>query len=179
MAIDTIINDLEKLNLYELNRVLHRIMNLLADDTNLSKVRDKLRIGMEVSFYHPHFKREMQAVIVKVNKSRVVLKPVSGAGPIEINLSAVNLAGVKCPETGKKAHNIRRADLKVGDGVGFIHESREVYGIVTKLNPKTAQLRIKTGETWMVAYEHLFSVIAGSKANNSGVYIEGEVVHRS
>ena len=57
-------------------------------------------------------------------------------------------------------HKVRRDLLRVGDTVGFRNRSnREVYGVVTKLNPKTASVRLTTAEQWRVHYGFLFHVL--------------------
>jgi hypothetical protein len=52
----------------------------------------------------------------------------------------------------------------------------ELYGLVEKLNPKKALVRLGTGECWTVSYSLLFLVMDGAinSIRNEPLCIEGE-----
>jgi len=81
----------------------------------------------------------------------------------------------------KREGGLDRNTLKVGDLVGWNSKlGHDLYGVIEKLNPKMALVRLGTGESWRVAYSLLFTVMDGEVevSKNKPLYIEGEVVHQ-
>jgi hypothetical protein len=85
----------------------------------------------------------------------------------------INIEGADTDIAAKKNH-VDRLSLKIGDQVGFIgKDGGELFGTVTKLNPKRA--RIQTGQgNWAVPYSMLFSIIDGEQVRDP--FIPAELV---
>jgi len=71
----------------------------------------------------------------------------------------INLQGAHVDSPGSRA-KVRRDSLRVGDAVEYRSwTQREVYGVVIKLNRKTAIVRLATGQQWGVPYSLSFYVL--------------------
>ena len=71
----------------------------------------------------------------------------------------INLQGAQVDFHASRA-KVRPDTLRVGDAVGYRSRTqREVYGVVIKLNRKTATVRITTGQQWGVPYSLLFYIL--------------------
>lgn len=76
----------------------------------------------------------------------------------------INNANTEIPATANEKAS--RNNFKVGDNVYFKdHKRHELFGEVTKLNPKTAGVLV--GNTnWKVGYSHLSTIIDGELGDN-------------
>ena len=75
----------------------------------------------------------------------------------------INLQGIDTSIAPKKySGGLDRNSLKVGDRVGWHSKlGHDLYGVVEKLNPKKALVRLGNGEQWTVSYSLLFLVMDG------------------
>jgi hypothetical protein len=72
----------------------------------------------------------------------------------------INLQGQDAGVPAKAHQKVRRDLSRVGDAVGYrSRTNREVYGVVIKLNRKTATARLTTGKQWGIPYGFLFHVL--------------------
>ena len=66
----------------------------------------------------------------------------------------ISIAHKKC------SGGLDRNSLKVGDHVGWNSKlGHDLYGVVEKLNPKKALIRLGNGELWTVSYFLLFFIM--------------------
>ena len=79
----------------------------------------------------------------------------------------LNISGTQSDFKGSHGR-VDRLTLRVGESVGFINhrDNKELYGIVIKLNQKTATIQLSTGAKWRVSYNLLFYVMD----SNRGIY---------
>jgi hypothetical protein len=95
-----------------------------------------------------------------------------------IKFCSINLQGIDISINPRKpSDGLDRNSLKVGDRVGWHSKlGYELYGIVEKLNPKKALVRLGDGEQWTVSYSLLFLVMDGVSIQGGQLCIEGEVI---
>ena len=159
------LSKLEQASLFELYRLNTVIDKYLQDPYRLMQVRAKLRLGQKISYFEPDENREIEGIITKIGKTRVGVKHLHDHKNWNIPLYMLNVDGI--PTDLKVGHKkVDRLTLKVGDKVGFVNRrdnNKELYGTVVKLNPKTAGVRLNTGENWRVGYGGLFYVLDGEE----------------
>ena len=90
-----------------------------------------------------------------------------------INLQGIDVSIIPT----KSSRTLDRNSLKVGDHVGWSSKlGYELYGVIKKLNPKKALIRLGNGEQWTVSYPLLFVLMEGVSTQNKNLCIEGEVI---
>ena len=160
------LSKLEQASLFELWRLSAVIDKYLEDPYRLMKIRAKLRLGQKISYFVPEENREIDGIITKIGKTRAVIKQNYDQKHWNIPLYMLNIDDI--PTDVKTDHKkIDRLTLKVGDKVGFVNHrdnNKELYGTVTKLNPKTAAIKLNSGEHWRVDYGSLFYVLDSEEA---------------
>jgi hypothetical protein len=159
------LSKLEKASLFELWRLRTVIDKHMEDPYRLMQVRAKLRLGQKVSYFAPEENREIEGIITKIGQSRAAIKHKHDQKHWNIPFYMLN---IDCIPTDIKTNRqkVDRLTLKVGDKIGFIdhrNNNKELYGIVIKLNPKTAGIKLNSGELWRVGYGGLFYVLDGEE----------------
>lgn len=155
------ISRLEQASLFELWRLRTVIDKYMEDPYRLMQVRARLRLGQKISYFESEENREIGGIITKIGKTRVEVKHLHDQKNWNIPFYMLN---IDCISTDVKMgyKKVDRLTLKVGDKVGFVNHrdnNKEFYGTVAKLNPKTAGIRLNTGEHWRVGYGALFYVL--------------------
>ena len=159
------LSKLNTVSLFEIWRLRAVMDKYLEDPYRLKQVRNRLRLGQNISYFSTEENRDIKGVITKIGKTRVLIKHDHDNKNWYIPFYMLNLDGIP---TNIKTQNtqIDRFTLKIGEKVGFINHrenNRELYGSVIKLNPKTATVKVNTCERWRVCYENLFYVYEGLK----------------
>ncbi len=159
------LSKLEQASLFELWRLRTVIDKYMEDPYRLMQVRAKLRLGQKISYFAPEENREIQGVITQIKQTCVVVKQEHDQKHWNISFYMLN---IDCIPTDIKTNHkkVDRLTLKVGDKVGFVNHrdnNKELYGTVVKLNPKTAGVKLNTGEHWRVGYGGLFYVLDGEE----------------
>ena len=174
-----IIKHLEDLSLFELWRLQCVISQLLEDPNKINLIKMALRTGMGISYFDGRENREIQATVIEIRKTKVlVLNKDDGKYwnlPFYmLNLTNVN-TNISTPPTQRKFSKI---NFKVGDNVGWVSTKlhQELFGKIIKLNPKYAKISLPDGRLWNVTYSLLFPIVEGELHKTSGVLIEGEVI---
>ena len=95
-----------------------------------------------------------------------------------IKFYLINLEGIDVNINPRKSSGgLDRNSLKVGDRVGWHSKlGYDLYGVVEKLNPKKALVRLGDVEQCTVSYSLLFLVMDGVSSNGGRLCIEGEVI---
>jgi hypothetical protein len=159
------LSQLEQASLFKLWRLRTVIDKYLEDPYRSMQVRAKLRLGQKVSYFAPEENREIEGIITKIGQTRAAIKHEHDQKYWNIPFYMLN---IDCIPTNVKTDRskVDRLTLKVGDQVGFVNhrdDNKELYGTVTKLNPKTAGVKLNTGEHWRVGYSGLFYVFDGEE----------------
>ncbi|HHT9935119.1 TPA: hypothetical protein ACT9LK_002931 [Legionella pneumophila] len=177
---NSILQQIESWSLFELNRLCAAINTALNDPDRNKAIRRKLKIGMQVSYFCSDKNRLIESTIIDIRKTRVTVRDMVDSKRWDIPLYMLNLGNIDTSiRPVKHKGGIDRNSLKVGDLVGWNSKlGHDLYGVIEKLNPKMALVRLGTGESWKVAYSLLFTVMDGEVhvSKNRPLYIEGEVI---
>jgi hypothetical protein len=176
---NSILEQIEPWSLFELNRLHSAIGRLLDDTAKNEAIKYHLKVGMKINYFNSDTNSLIEATIVEIRKTRVSVVNIHDGKRWNIKFSLINLQGIDINIAPKRHDgNLNRNSLKVGDSVGWNSKlGCDLYGIIEKLNPKKALIRLGNGELWTVSYSLLFLVMDGviTKQNNQ-LYFEGEVI---
>jgi hypothetical protein len=163
-----IIENLKQTSLFELFKIKHVINKILDDPIKLSEIRNTLRLNQQIRYFDTSLNSEITAVIEKINKNTIFARNTHDGKLWTIPFYMLNVTGVE-HNLNDQNNKVDRFNLKVGDAVGFLNHrnNEELYGIVVKLNQKTATVKLSTGEQWLVYYQSLFYVV-----NSNNVFFE-------
>jgi len=162
MDYTAIIDELRAASLFDLFR-LHAALNLqLEDPERIEQVRRRLRPGMPISYFDEAQNRLIEATVIELRRTRLLVENRHDQKLWSIPFGAVNVDGVETDIRAAVAEQpaLSRSRLKVGDTVGFHdRQNQDKYGQVVALNPKTATILTGDRQRWRVAYQFLFPVI--------------------
>ncbi len=171
MDYSLILSELQEATLFDLYRLRTAIGTLLEDPERLRGIKRHLAPGKRLSYFDCNENRLVDACLIEVYKTRALVNEIATGENWTIPLFWINLQEVDTNIVPSRG-NIDRNSLKVGDTVGFQdREGRDVYGAVTKLNPKRAKIKTPDG-IWSVPYAMLFPVIEGEQG-------EGQLLPRA
>ncbi|MCK4869861.1 MAG: hypothetical protein KAS93_02000 [Gammaproteobacteria bacterium] len=157
-----IITQLEKATPFQLWRLRALIDKLLEDPNRLMHVKRKLYLGKEITYFAPEENRDITAIVINILRTHVLVKNTCDGKQWKLPLYVLNIDDLPTDVVNNNHQKVDRLSLKVGEKVGFIARrkgSKLLCGVVTKLNPKTAGIKILTGELWRVSYGALFYVL--------------------
>lgn len=176
--INSIFKQLEFLSLFELSRLRCAISMVLDDPARNEAIKYHLKIGMKITYFSSDKNDLIEATVVDIRKTRASVINTADGTKWNIKFYVINLQGIDATITPKKSSGgLDRNSLKVGDRVGWNSKlGYELYGIVEKLNPKKALVRLGDGEQWTVSYSLLFLVMDGISIQSGQRCIEGEVI---
>lgn len=177
--INRLYQEIDNLSLFDLKQLNRVIYHLLDDpDRNLA-VKRHLKIGMTISYFSSETQTLVDAIITDIRKTMISVRNIDDHKGWNIYLSSINLEGkdVLIPnrrETGK----LDRHSLKIGDRVGFSsNNGDDVFGVIKKLNPTKAVVKLNNGDTWNVHYSFIFLITEGVSVDTNGhLLIECEVI---
>lgn len=156
---------LGKATLFDLYRFKVMLSRMLEDPKRLHEIRMKLKPNQEITYFDNLTNKEISASIVKIGRTNVLVRNHHDGKGWQLPFYMINDSGMPeniLPPTGK----VDRLTLKVGEHVGFVNkEGESMYGIVTKLNQKTATIIVSGDCKWRVSYSCLFYVIDGIAAS--------------
>ena len=174
-----VLEALKKASLFDLWRLNAAIRHLLENPHKQNAIKVTLHPGQSVQYFSGRENCEVSGHIVEIKRNRVLVKSARDQKIWAVPFYMLNLQGIDTAISSSDPRTkLDRNSVKVGDRVGYKDRNqRDVYGTVIKLNPKTATIKIPTGEVWLVYYEHLFAVFEGETAcHNPTYFIEGEIV---
>ena len=148
-------------SLFDLFRLRAVLMMQLEDPARIEQVRDCLRLGMPISYFDEAQYRIIEATVIELRKTRLLVENRHDKERWSIPFGAVNVDGVEADIRGAiERQALDRSRLKVGDAIGFRdRQNQDKYGRVVALNQKTATILTKDNQKWRVAYQFLFPVI--------------------
>ncbi|MBI4803186.1 MAG: hypothetical protein HY796_11755 [Elusimicrobia bacterium] len=171
-----LLNALDKASLFDLWRLNVFIARALDDPHKNEALKTQLYVDQAVRYFDTRQNREISGRIVAVKRTRALIrrdhdKKIWSLPFYMINFQGAD-TGIHCSRSHPKVH---RDSLRVGDSVGYKSRGqREVYGVVLKLNRKTATIRLADGEQWNVSYGLLFYVI-DAQENAAQDLLDGRV----
>lgn len=177
---NAILEQLAPWSLFELNRLQAVIAQRLDDPERNEAIKRQLSVGMKITYFCSDKNDLVEAVIEHIRKTWVSVINTHDAKRWNIKFCLINLQGIDTRITPQKnSSGVDKIALRVGDHVGWHSKcGHDVYGVIEKLNPKKALVRLGNGEGWRVPYGLLFPIMDGVAADlNAPLCIEGEVVH--
>ena len=156
-----IMDELCVASLFDLFRLQAAINLQLEDPQRIEQVRSRLRPGMPIRYFDEAQNRLVEATIVELRRTRLLVKNLGDGKPWLIPFCAVNIDEVEIDlRTALGSQALDRSRLKVGDQIGFRdRQNQDKYGQVLALNQKTATILTSDQQKWRVAYQFLFPVI--------------------
>jgi len=166
MDYTTILTELKDSSLFELYRLNNAIWNQLEDPARVRLIKNQLKVGQLISYFEVTENRFLEATIVELNRTRTLVKNEHDGKLWNIPYYFLNINNANTDVYAKAIQKTIKSDIKVGDNVYFKdHKGHELFGEVTKLNPKTAGVLV--GNTkWKVGYSHLSTIIDGELGGN-------------
>jgi len=155
----SLLDALGKASLFDLWRLNAAIGRALEDPNKNEAIRANLRVGQSIRYFEAKENREIPGTVMEIKRSRALIQNDHDKKLWNIPFYMINLqeAHVDFPASRTK---VRPDSLRVGDAVGYRSRTQcEVYGVVIKLNRKTATVRLATGQQWGVPYNLLFYII--------------------
>ena len=134
---------------------------------------------MKITYFSSDKNRLIEAIIQEVRKTWASVINSHDGKRWSIKFHHINLQDMDISIAPKKySGGLDRNSLKVGDHVGWNSRlGHDLYGVIEKLNPKKALIRLGNGEFWTVSYSLLFIVMDGvSIDQDTRLCIEGEVI---
>lgn len=162
-----IYESLNQASLFELFRLKDLVNKILNNPEKLKAIRNQLRPHQKITYFDSDTNQDVIATILEINRTTVLVKNTTDGRNWLINLYMMNLNSINT-EVKNKHNKIDKMTLKVGDSVGFLNHrtNQELYGRVTKLNPKTASVKVVNNSpnpNWRVSYSALFYVMDTTK----------------
>jgi hypothetical protein len=163
MDYTTILQELNKASLFDLHRLQSAIYQELLNPKRIEQIKAQLKIGQPISYFDPQSNSLVDAVILKIQKTRCLVKNIKDQKTWNLPFYYLNLDDVDADiKPAKNAVGIPKNTLKVGARVGFKDkQNNDLFGEVIRLNPKRATIKINEHSQWLVHYSHLFWVIDG------------------
>lgn len=164
MDYTAILEALNKASLFDLHRLQSAIYQELINPVRVEQVKAQLKVGQSISYFDPQANGLIDAVILKIQKTRCLVRNVKDQKSWNIPFYYLNLDDVDTAIQPKPhTTGIPRSALQIGTRVGFKgRDNHELFGEVIRLNPKTATVRVREQHTWLVPYQRLFPVIDGT-----------------
>lgn len=163
MDYTALLQELNKASLFDLHRLQSAIYQELENPIRIDQIKAQLKIGQAISYFDPDTNRLIDAVILKIKRTRCLVKNVHDQKNWNLAFYYLNLDNSNTDiQPPKNAVGIPKSSLKVGAKVGYKSKYNEdVFGEVLRLNQKTASVKVNERTTWRVPYTLLFQVIDG------------------
>jgi len=161
MDYSRILNELNSASLFELYRLNASIHQQLKDPIKLDLIKDVLMVGQVIKYFEAAENRLIDAEILELKRTQVLVKNIHNGESWNIPYYFINIDDSNIDIHTESKQKVDRNSLKVGDKVCFKDKKgNEVFGDVTKLNPKTAGISVGKVK-WRVAYSFLSPIIDG------------------
>ena len=152
-----LLNQLRHASLFDLYRLSAAIDRQLGNPQQIHAVKQKLRLGMELSYFDRVQNRAIKARLVALRPTQAVIFDLEQNKDFLVPYFMLNVDGVETT-IHEKTNTLTANNVKVGDCVGFNGDGRDFVGIVQRLNHKTATVHTNTGQKWRVSYSCLHRV---------------------
>ena len=168
MDYTAILQALNQASLFDLHRLQSAIYQELINPERVEQVKAQLKVGQAISYFDPQANGEIDAVILKIQKTRCLVRNVKDQKNWNIPFYYINVDDVDTAiQPAPNARGIPKSALQIGARVGFRdRHNQEFFGEVIRLNPKTATVKVSEQHTWLVQYQYLFYVIDGESSDS-------------
>lgn len=161
MDYSKILASLKAASLFDLYRLDVAINNELENPSRIMRVKQKLRLGMKVSFFCDHENRLILVTLLELKQKNVVVRDEIAQKCYRLPYYMLNIDQANTTITPSQPTQLTMNHLNIGEHVGFNKDGMEFTGIIKRLNQKTVTLDTEDGRTWRVAYTYLFRVTDG------------------
>ncbi len=166
------IETLKNASLFDLYRLRRFISKILEDPLRLNEIRMKLKINQEITYFDETSNNHIKGTIMDIGRTYVSVKNHQDGTRWRIPIYIININELS-DNFLKPTNKVDRLTLKVEESVGFVtKEGVTLYGLVKKLNPRTATVLVSGNHQWRVSYSCLFYVIEGNVALSSFIEME-------
>jgi len=154
-----IINELQHLDPYELYRLSIWIRNEINTPQIINKISNQFKQGDLVTWFHARTNNETAGLVESKGQNKVIIK-MDNEERWNVPYYAINTQHL-IPLLPAKYHaKLSKNDFKVGEHIEFTSDNKHYSGIITKLNPKTATIKVTAQlATWRVSYCLLTKII--------------------
>ncbi len=150
---------LENASLFEIYQTSVVLKKILSDPKRMAQIRSKLAPHQVVSYFNARTNQAIAATVMQLSNTKVLLRNHHDGKSWQVPYYMINLGPIT-QQAAMRSGKVDSLSLRVGDSVGFTdRQNRSMYGVVQKLNRKTASLILQNGEAWRIAYEQLFHVM--------------------
>lgn len=158
---------------YNLYRIKVAIENEIENPERIKTMREQFAIGDQITYFDKGSNTLISAVVLDKKMKNVRVKNLCDKKIWILPYYMINL--------GKKESDIHmnhkekptKNHFKIGDYVGFNHDGVQCFGMITKLNYKTASLVTRDNKCWRVSYGLLFKVLDGEFADSTSTVLIG------
>lgn len=162
MNYSEIINTLNQATAFDLFRIKSAINVMLEDPEKINIIKRALKVDQEIEYYDPDNNSSIKATIVKLNRTRLLVRHLIDGEQWNIPYYFVNFHRLDTAVVlSKPKEGLSRQEISINDVVGFYDRNQnEKCGRVVKLNQKTASIETTDYQKWRVSYRMLFKVLA-------------------
>lgn len=154
MDFSHVLEALENAHLFDLYRLQIGILSVLNNPRRIDEIKRHVQPGMHVSYFNSDLNSLVNVVVEEVRRTMVLVRHKEDGKQMLVRFFALNLTGINVDIDSKNHQRLDKNRVKVGDNVMFLdRQNREKFGVVTKLNPTTASIRLRDGSKWRVSYE--------------------------
>ena len=151
-----LINELNKATTFDLYRLFVAIDKELRNPIRIKLIKQKLIIGMELSYFNFVQNRLLKAKLLEVRKTHALVFEYEGNKKFLIPFAVINLDNINTEiYKSNDSDSLSANTLKVGDFVSFYKNGEFIIGLVTRLNFKTVSIETEDHGKWRVSYSCL------------------------
>ena len=124
------LHEMQNASLFDLYRLRVVISQQLDNPERIEKVKARLRPGMKIEYFDETENRPVQATVLELNRTRLLVQNLSDGKRWSIRFCSVNLDRVVTDiRPAPEQRTLDRTLLHVGDQIGFRdRQNRELYG---------------------------------------------------
>jgi hypothetical protein len=132
MDYTTILQELNKASLFDLDRLQSAIYQELINPNRIDQIKAQLKIGQSISYFDPQSNNLVDAVILKIQISRCLVRNIKDNKTWNVPFYYLNLDNINADiQPAKNAVGVPKNSLKVGDRVGFKDkQNNDLFGEV-------------------------------------------------
>ena len=153
------VNELNNATTFDLYRLYVVIDNELENPKRILRIKQQLRIGMELSYFHHAENRLVKVKLLDMRKKNAVVFDHEKNRAVAVPYYMLNIDGTDANiYESEHTKTLTANTLKVGDCVGFYKDGENIIGIIKRINQKTVTLKTNAGPQWRVSYSLLHRV---------------------
>ena len=158
MSYSQIIETINSASAFDLFRLKCAIDVEMESPQKLKAIISKLRVGEQYEYFDPTLNRTIPCQLIKINKTRALVKDLSKNLNYSVPFFMLNVDSSNT-DINLNSEKLSKNELSVGATVGFNHNGKDIFGVVMRLNTKTATISTTDHQRWRVPYQNLFKVI--------------------